>query len=124
VAEALESRSPRALWAEVERCVAGIDGTALPWSGPLAAALRAALRWQRGDRSGAVKALTRAVSAYRTAEMHLHAETLEALVAELAPSAEARGRGLVARAWLGEHGVEAPGALARALLPGFPSLKG
>ncbi|MBI5515781.1 MAG: AAA family ATPase [Deltaproteobacteria bacterium] len=124
VAEALESRSPRAQWAEVERCVAGIDGTALPWSGPLAATLRAALRWQRGDRSGAVKTLVGAVGAYRTAEMHLHAETLEAQVAELAPSAEARGRGQVARAWLGEHGVEAPGALARALLPGFPSLKG
>jgi hypothetical protein len=124
LAQALTANAPRALWAEVERCVAQIEGTALPWSPPLARTLRAGLRWQRGDRPGAQAELALALGAYRTVEMHLHAEALEVLLAELGPSVEAEARAQVARGWLRDHGVDALSPLGLALLPGLPSIRG
>ncbi len=96
-----------------------LEKQAMPWSDPLAAALRAGVAARRGDREGAAARLAAAVAGFEATDMMLFAAAARRRRGELLGGDEGRALVAAADAWFAEQQVVEPVRMAAMLVPGI-----
>ncbi len=120
VAAARSSPAAPALLREADRTAGALDGERMPWARPLAASVRAAARFARGDAGDAAALLAGAVRDFEAADMPLYAAAARRRCGEIAGGDEGRAAAEAATAWMRAHGVADPDRMTAMLAPGFP----
>jgi tetratricopeptide (TPR) repeat protein len=115
-----QSRGDRdALLRQVSTAAHALDREKMPWCGPFASVLRAAIACHAGARDDALTALDAAARAFDEHDMRAYAAATRHRAANLRADATAAGEIATAFAVLQSEGVVAPEAFLAVLVPAF-----
>jgi hypothetical protein len=102
-----------------EKLAGKIEKENMAWAKPLASLLRAAIAYQRAEKSEAATLLSESLRGFERAEMRLYAAAARRRLGEIL--GEDKGRQLVKEAdvWMVRQRIKNPEAMMRMLAPGF-----
>jgi hypothetical protein len=96
---------------DAERIAARIEAEGMPWSDPMASALRAGIARTRGE--DPIRHLRRALAGFEVSEMALHAAAMRRALGEALGGDEGRAQIEAADAWMHAQGVKNPARMRR-----------